>query len=237
MKTKLHLIAILLLAAALTAHAGPISKGGFVISKPGKYFLTKNISALLPQGYNGPIGVVIQTDDVELDLAGFSIGATNGIGVGIYLVDGVKQVRVRNGRIQGVQYAIVSALNKKITSCIFEGLQIVDCTNDVVRIEGSENVIRSCTVTNVAQQHHGIIVLTTVGKFNEVSDCTVSANLGGGTTGINSGLTDGLIVRRCVVAGVEEGIRVTDKCKLLDNLTIRCATGIVGNPVLVGSNN
>lgn len=31
----------LALAATFTSHAGPISKGGYVIAKPGKYFLTK----------------------------------------------------------------------------------------------------------------------------------------------------------------------------------------------------
>src|SRR5262249_4515065 len=128
-------------------------------------------------------------------------------------------------------------VNKKIFGCIIEGLQIVDCTNDCITIEGSENVVRSCTISNVPQQHDGIIVQTTLARFNEVSDCTVSADLGGGSIGISAGGKDGLVVRRCVVAGMEEGIHVTDKCKLLDNVTMRCGTGIIGNPVLLGSND
>src|SRR4051812_13745181 len=103
-----HLIALTALAftATFNAQAGPISKGGFVINKPGRYFLTKSINAALPVGYNGPVGIVIQTNDVELDLAGFSVGPFNGLGIGIYLEDGVRQVRVHNGRIQGMQFAI-----------------------------------------------------------------------------------------------------------------------------------
>lgn len=233
---KLIITSVVAFVATFTAHAGPISKGGFVINKPGKYFLTKSINVQLPVGYNAACGIVIEANDVELDLAGFSIGSPTNVGVGVYLTAGVRQVRVRNGRIQGAQYAVLSPVNQKITSCIVEGLQIVDCTNDCISIQGSENVIRSCTITNVTEQHNGIVVHTTLAKFNEVSDCTVSANLGGGSIGI-LGKTDGLVVRRCVVAGLEEGIHVTDHCKLLDNVTIRCGTGIIGNPVLLGSNN
>ncbi|MGB8170698.1 MAG: right-handed parallel beta-helix repeat-containing protein, partial [Chthoniobacteraceae bacterium] len=218
MKTKLLLVTTMLLAAALTAHAGPISKGGFVISKPGKYFLTKNINALLPAGYNGPVGIVIQTNDVELDLAGFTISPTNNVGVGVYLVEGVRRVRVHNGRIQGVQSAIFGAADKNISSCLFERLQIADCSNDAVRFEGFANVIRSCTVTNVAPNHHGIVVSTDTGGFNEVTDCTVSSDFGA-QTGINAAGTDGLIVRRCIVEAFSDGYHMTTGCKLFDNLS------------------
>lgn len=233
---KSLLTAALICAASFSAQAGPISKGGFIISKPGKYFLTKNITAAVPVGYSAPAGIIIQANDVELDLAGFTIGPFNNLGVGIYLVNGIKHVRIHNGRVQGVQFGVLCEANGKITGCIFERLQIVDCTNDAFTIKGYENVIRSCTITGVAVQHHGMIVHTSLGGFNEVTDCTVVSN-GGGSTGINTGLTDGLVVRRCMVEGFEEGIRMTPGCKLFDNLTLHCPTPITGNPVLVGSNN
>ena len=233
---KLIVTATLALATTIAAHAGPITKGGFIISKPGKYFLTKNINALIPLNYNSPVGIVIQTSDVELDLAGFTIGPTNNLGIGIYLVNGVSRVRIHNGRVQGVQTAVLSEVNGAISSCLFERLQIAECTNDSFRIKGQESVVRSCIVTKIAVQHHGMIILTSLGSFSEVSDCTLSSTLGA-STGINAGLTDGLVVRRCVVEGFEEGIRVTPGCKLFDNLTLHCTNPIVGNPVLVGSNN
>src|SRR5688500_17963562 len=118
MKSRLLLTLLVALAATFTAHAGPIRKGGFIISKPGKYFLTKNITAAVPLGYNAPVGIVIEASDVELDLAGFSIGATNGVGIGVYLVGGVAQVRVHNGRIQGVPLGISSEANKSVRSCV-----------------------------------------------------------------------------------------------------------------------
>ena len=237
MKTKpILLTALLALTAAFTAHAVPISQGGYVIEKPGAYRLTRNISALVPAGFGGPVGVAIKANDVELDLAGLTIGPTNSVGIGIYLFEGVRRVRVRNGRIAGVQFAIVSPANKTIAGCLFEHLQIQDCTNNCISIEGNENVIRFCTVTNVAAQKHGIIVTNKLAGFNEVSDCTVSAGVFAGT-GINSALTDGLVVRRCIVKSFEEGYRVTSGCKLFDNVTMGCATPIFGNPVLMGVNN
>ena len=124
---KAFLTLMLALAATCTSHAGPISKGGFVITKPGKYFLTKNIAVLPVAGLATPVGVVIKAQDVELDLAGFTIGpAANqpGVGTGIWLDPEVSRIRVQNGRVQNVATGVGGIAFAFVDECIIERLQI-----------------------------------------------------------------------------------------------------------------
>src|SRR5438034_926937 len=86
---------------------------------------------------------------------------------------------------------------------------------------GKYTLIRSCVATHVGDGQNGIVVTNNLTGVNEVTDCSVLGG-GGQTTGINSGGTDGLIVRRCVVQGCEEGFHVSLNCKLFDNATLFC---------------
>lgn len=237
--SRFLLTALCALTAAFPALAGPIGKGGFTIAKPGKYTLIRNLAAKPKAGGFIPIGISIEADDVELDLAGFTIGpapGAEGIGAGIILHPAAKRVRIHNGSIQGVQLGIGVGSNAAITSCIFEQIHISNCSTHGISIAGSANIIRSCTVTHVGGGHSGIVVLADSLDVNEVSDCSILDG-GGASTGINSGGTHGLLVRRCVVQGLEEGYRVTPFCKLYDNSTIYCSTPFFGSPQLIGVNN
>lgn len=188
-------------------------------------------------GLATPVGVVIKSADVELDLAGFSIGpAVNqpGIGTGFWLDTIASRIRMHNGHVQNVATGVSGVAFAFVDECIIERLQIVDCSASALVINGKMCAVRGCTITNVANADVGIGVISLGGAPNEVSDCTV---LRGGGAAISSGNTDGLIVRRCLVTKATTGIAATSGCKLIDNTTLGCATKFTGNPVLAGIND
>ncbi len=119
----LHVVFLSLLAA-VAAHAGPVGKVPFVITKPGKYYLIRNLTPTAKATSPNSAAIVIDADNVELDLQGFTIAGTSAnanITTGI-LVIGKEGVRVRNGRIRG----FASGLNasNQVRDGLFEGLEI-----------------------------------------------------------------------------------------------------------------
>jgi len=241
MKTtsRILLTTLCAFATAFAAHAGPIGKGGFTISKPGKYMLIRNITIKPKPGTIFPLGISIEANDVELDLGGFTIGPApglEGLGIGIVLSPTVQRVHIHNGHIQGVQQGIGTGVASTISSCILEQIQIADCSGDGIVFAGTGNLIRSCVITRVADGHQGIGIKNNLTGVNEVTDCSVIDG-GGQTIGISSGGGDGLLVRHCVVQGCEEGFHVSIKCKLFNNVTLFCTNPITGSPILAGVND
>jgi hypothetical protein len=72
--------------------------------------------------------------------------------------------------------------------------------------------------------------------FCEVSDCTVSSEVFGGS-GIAIAGNTALIIRRCVVQRFFTGFSVNPNSKLFDNVTSNCTNVFTGGPVLLGVNN
>ncbi len=237
--TRTFITALCTFALALAAHAGPIGKGGFAITKPGKYTLIRNIAVKPKPGTIFPLGISVEANDVDIDLGGFTIGpasSAEGLGIGIFLNPAVQRVHIHNGRIQGLQQGIGTGVASTLSGCIIEQVQIADCSGDAIAFAGTGNLLRSCVIANVAAGHAGIIVKNNLTGVNEITDCSVLES-GGQTVGISSGGTDGLLVRRCVVQGCEEGFHVSIKCKLFDNTTLFCTTPITGDPIKVGVND
>ncbi len=229
---------LLAFGLALSAHAGPIGKGGFVITKPGKYFLLRNIVVAAPRGGGDPIGIVIKSSDVELDLAGYSIrpaAGQQGQGFAILIDEGTANLRLHNGRLSDFQFGIFATSGNAaaVTGSVFEDLQITGCTQAGISLGAAACTVRHCTISGSGTL--GIQFLTFTGSFNEVTDSTV---LGlGMTTGIHATGLDGLVVRHCTVTGCTTGIGASSGCKLFNNVTLGCATAITGNPLLIGTND
>lgn len=74
----------------------PLSSGPFVITVPGSYYLTTNVTAL----FNG---IVIATNGVTLDLGGWTIfsSSINANGTAIFLVGDLSDITILNGHIRG----------------------------------------------------------------------------------------------------------------------------------------
>lgn len=70
------------------------TSGVHVISQPGSYYLTSNIT-----GISGRAGIRITASNVDLDLNGFTITGVTGATSGISLAINSSRVQVRNGKI------------------------------------------------------------------------------------------------------------------------------------------
>jgi hypothetical protein len=75
----------------------PISSAPFTISTSGSYYLTKNLAV------SGGNAITVTTDDVTLDLNGFTISskANPAAGSGVRLSDSRRNITIRNGTIRG----------------------------------------------------------------------------------------------------------------------------------------
>ena len=67
----------------------------FIISAPGSYYLTGNIT-----GTEGKHGISIQADDVTLDLSGFALISGGGVSRGVDVPPGQKNFAIRNGTVR-----------------------------------------------------------------------------------------------------------------------------------------
>jgi hypothetical protein len=76
----------------------PISYAGYAITVPGSYYVTTNLT-----GFSSSFshGITIESDNVTLDLNGFTVQGVSGSSTGIYIPGGYTNIIVRNGIITG----------------------------------------------------------------------------------------------------------------------------------------
>jgi hypothetical protein len=141
----------------------------FVINSPGSYYLTTNIL-----GVSAKDGIAISTNNVRLDLNGFSLmGASGGFNVGIRIVAGTN-VTVLNGAISGWSADGLYSLGNNVT---LEHLSVSDNAAYGILVENPA-AIRYCLTT--ANRDIGIAVFG--------NDCLVQDNV---SSADNSGNTSG----------------------------------------------
>ena len=158
----------------------PIMDVPYAITQPGSYYLTTNLVAT----FNG---ITISTNDVTVDLMGFSLtGSQKGTGV---LVDGktnapCRNIVVRNGTIKSFSYGLrlVNAQNG-----LFEYLAVSESVSTGITLDGdsggdcSGNRIANCGVSGSGA--FGILLSGALaGKCdgNSISDCTFRKNANSG---------------------------------------------------------
>src|ERR1043165_9196278 len=180
----------------------------YKITQPGSYYLTGNVA-----GVQGRYGIVIDSDNVCLDLMGFTIQGAVGS------LDGIRtsstwrnNIKIRNGHVNGFGAAGVNFY-----------------------VNGAEQNI---TIENVSASSNGTYGLR-AGSSARFSHCTVWSN---GSTGISS-ISDAVIdhcVVRANNAGINvgQGSSITD-CSVYDNtgVGISVVTGSVIRGCAVYSNN
>lgn len=108
----------------------------FVISQPGSYYLTGNLTAA-----NGKHGIQVMASNVTIDLNGFVLqgsgaGATMGIADTRDELNTQRALKVQNGKILGFHYGI---LMEWIGGVQFEHLRL-ETTGDGISINGSGSV-------------------------------------------------------------------------------------------------
>jgi len=168
----------------------------FVISQPGSYYLTGNIT-----GVSSKNGIEIAANNVTLDLNGFAMQGVSGATSGIY-ISTQTNITVRNGAISGwaggdgVESDFASSFN-----LVFEHLNVSACGGMGIFIGGAA-IVRDCNCKNNGggfQIHGGIL-----------SGCTAYYNAGDGfyaTSSTMSGCTayynanDGFVVVSSTMSG------------------------------------
>ena len=188
----------------------------FIISAPGSYFLTGNIT-----GTPGKNGISIQANDVTLDLNGFAlVGAANPLG-GVNTPGVVTNLCVRNGSIRGWATAGVRAIG---AVALVEKLRLSGNLGIGVLV-GNGSMIKDCVAdqngvgfycTDRTQISHCISTRNGNGfyctAYVSLLDCTSSRNAG---TGIQ---TEGsCTVSRCSVTRNEsDGLTTGPGCNISD---------------------
>jgi Right handed beta helix region len=242
MKTthRILITALLLFAAALNVHAGPISKGGFVIKKPGKYFLIKDIAPPAKGDLSGHhYAITIETSNVELDLAGFTISGAGPLAqssVAIRILDGVRDVRIRNGRISYCETGIAagSLSNTRVDNLRICDLQVTGC-HFSMRLRGSGIAVERCIVSDVGGQGYGIILDAEDGG-GIINECSVFGSPGNGAYGILAN-KPGLLVRDSMLHNLNTGLHAPDGTKVFSTFTYGCTNAFEGAVLKYGSSN
>ncbi|MBI5288554.1 MAG: hypothetical protein HY873_06235 [Chloroflexi bacterium] len=168
----------------------PVSTAGTVISEPGSYYLTKDLAAGTSQS-----GVVITTDDVRLDLNGFSITGNGSSSYGVR-ANFVRRIAVSNGSIRGFQAPVFASAPSQLT---LEDLSIAHNNAGLPAVDvGDGSVIRNVQVQATAG---GGLRL---GAFADVDGCSVDGSGNNGDTGLQVGAHSN--VRNCLVLDFDVGI-------------------------------
>lgn len=144
----------------------PISALPFTITAPGSYYLTDELT-----GVNNQHGILIETNDVTLDLNGFTLLGVSGSLSGIACLAPQRNLRVMNGTIrQWGNHGIDAATT---VNSRFERLNLSANGSHGLQT-GTHATVHSCLATDNAQNGFH------AGPQSIVRDCLSSANLGHG---------------------------------------------------------
>jgi parallel beta-helix repeat protein len=193
-------------------------QGLYVISQPGSYYLTGDIS--VP---TGKAGIYIMADPVTVDLNGFSILGTTGSTSGVTTAQTYYyNTTVKNGSCAGFPVAGVDLSN------VWGGhVQNVTTNSNGVGVKLLDGLVESCTAvyntTGFSSNGHAEFLNCTATHNNAgfastaqavFERCTSSSNSG---RGFDVGVAS--TVRNCIVEGNSlQGIVCTDSCMILNNV-------------------
>jgi hypothetical protein len=171
----------------------PISSAPYTITSPGSYYLTTNLTV------SGGTVINIGTNDVTLDLNGFTISSTSanpsGFGIQLGLAGGNSDITIVNGHISGgsttnfndgIAYNAlpfnIRVANVSVTGCRFYGLDVGTGNSSVIesctaQLIGANGLLASSITRSSANQCGNFAVFG-----NVISDCVGS----GGNCGVNA---------------------------------------------------
>ena len=201
----------------------------YVITQPGAYRLTSNFVG------SPTDGIQIQSDDVWLDLGGFTLDGAGALGDGIVLQGPFHSVTILNGSVinwgdDGIDLALGSdcrVMNVDVRNNFAEGIEanrseIIDCMALANGFDGivalDHSIVERCRATT-----NGMTGIR-VDNGSKVADCVASLN---GSTGIDAFLQ--CIVLDCTASDNTNGpgIIAGENSKVADCVSSRNFDGIV----------
>ena len=189
----------------------PITNVPVVITSPGSYYFTGNLS------FSGPVakGVQVLANDVTLDLMGFSLASDNGFAVFGVEIRGATNVCVRNGSIDGCEAVTLTAAR----NCRIENLRLATGSSSATsgvdigdRCFG--NTVTDCAIDGSHNLGYGYgIAIFGTSSWNRVVNCIVNCGSSTTFTGVflSGPNVSGNQVADCIVGGAGAcGILVTN---------------------------
>lgn len=158
----------------------PISSAPFTIASRGSYYLTTNLAV------SSGTAILINTNDVTLDLNGFTISSTEAspTGTGIFINNAPHDVTVVNGHIQGgvtnngsgvyTGPGFATGIAGTPEDTLISRISVSGCLDDGISLSGEATTVESCNVKTVG--HFGIWA-STVNQCSAI-DCGNDAIIG-----------------------------------------------------------
>ncbi len=112
----------------------------YIVSSPGSYYLPGNFTTT--KG-----GIKVGTDDVTIDLSGYTMtGPVSGSRSGFYL-NGVDNVEIRNGTIRSFRNGIFETANPEIGHRVIN-VRAVSNGLHGIRLGGKNHLVKNCTASD-----------------------------------------------------------------------------------------
>ncbi len=195
----------------------PISFLPYVISRPGAYYLTTNLTDTAATN-----GIIVEADDVSIDLCGFALTGSGGFSAfssGIHTGLGSRNnLEVRNGTIRNWAFAGVRAASANNSR--FEKLRLYANALDGL------SAGRGCTIQECTAQANGSMGIYAQ-EASRIAGCTAVSNGAYGLEVVVNGVVEGCVasfnqdigiacgkssvVRGCSATGNQNAGILTDK--------------------------
>jgi hypothetical protein len=202
---------MLLVSVAIVQAATEITSLPYTINTQGSYIINKNLTST----WNG---IIVKTNNVTIDLNGYSIAGNNTSGGrGIYM-NGRSNVEIRNGTIRNFGSHGIYEESSNGKSHRVVNVRVVKNKGDGISLSGTNHLVKDSTVSD-----NGTIGI----KVNNgiVSGNTVCDN---GSTGISISL-GATAIGNTVYSNGQDGIWAGNGCAVVDN----AAWGNGGSGMLV----
>lgn len=200
----------------------PISTSGQVITQSGSYYLTQNLSCTNH-------GIFVSTDNVTIDLMGFTLSGTGAVGYnGIYLSNS-SNVEIKNGTIRHFSRGIWASPTDESSIRVIN-VRVESNTSDGILLHSTNNLIKDSTVTG----NGGTGIIT--GKSSVVTGNTAYNN-GGKGVDAGSGCT---ITNNTASSNSGDGIYALDCSTMTHNssydnqvrgIYVGAGSQVIGNSV------
>ncbi len=191
----------------------------FIVNQPGSYYLTTNVVAGV-----GTTAIRIITNDVVIDLNGFTLYGTSSRHAIQTFGPNVGRVRIHNGQINGWAGGVDFVSNGVVTNAIFEDLQfnLSSASSFAYGIGSSGDGARiiRCSISGLSGSSSTAISL---GDHGLIDSCGVASCYAGIVAGSDC------VVKNCRIRAClgDDGLRVGSACLVEHNLALACKYGIV----------
>lgn len=193
----------------------PVTSAPFIINQPGSYYLTTNLT------YATGNGIEIRTNNVTVDLMGYSITGSGSMGTGILIADSgsaaLRRIVVRNGIVRGFFYGINCF---RCDDVQIESMMTCSNAEGGIDIEAgcNGNSVRGCMITDNGNQ--GLLINGSYAPHsygNTVRDCVIRGNLNNGIKlACQYGQCTATKIVDCAIVGNGEGILLSGTYGLCD---------------------